>query len=1100
MQEEKPDIIILRAKLTPPRLTNTLRRPRLEVLFDRLKETQLIAVTAGAGHGKSTAAAQACRRLGFKTVWYRLDSSDRDLPALASYLVTGLRQHANTFGRVILERIRAASRSKLRSQSLLTLLVNEFEQKIKEHLVIVLDDFHLIQESREICEGMEFLLKNLSEQIHWVVISRTALGIDLARCIVDRRAFSVTEKELAFTPIEIRHLYEQIFDHPLIPQDLEHLSHKTGGWAAGLVLCHYVLSTSEPKSLSLSMGRLHGGHQLFNDYLEKNVFYCLSDDLKNFLMQTAILPSLGVDFCNRLLEGENAGEILRSLERKHLFTFSLDETGHSYHYHHLFKDFLAEKLAKALAPSALKQLYRRAARLWEEAGNLSEAIACYLKADDHAVAGRVLAENGSDLVAGGRVAQVLSFCRQLPQQFLNRRPELQHLVGICLIFKGRNQEALETLQSARKLFEARSDQGGTAMCLVQIAGIHSIQRDVVKAEKIYLQLIATANHLSEPYLFSLSNLIHIYSRMGKILKADLYYRKAETIMDDIGDTHWPALFYAHYCFRLLASDEYDQTIHYANKAVSIAKRFKVHYIAVLAYHLISTALRNQGRYRQAYEAALKGIRISETYGFMDDRYAWNLLNAGAARADQGEFSEGLSYCQKSLSICAQTESDFSEAYCHIIISYIQGLMGNTAEVEAAGRRAFAAIDRTTYEQDKNFIRIALAWGLLGNRQLAESHALMPTVEEIPPHSKRTILWIKLFNVAWNRRAERNEAAKAELVNILQEVKKTGGPEAMKLIAEYQSPILPLLKQIYLESNYQAEISRLVPYLKETPWRGAACFSSKERMEISDAERFLFSLDKEKIVEDLCIRCFGTFEIKRGDLTIASEKWVNLKARTLLKYLALHYPRGYILHEQLLEILWPEQDPAKTRNRLYVALSAIRRMLQPELSRGEASAYLLRQGNAYRLKLGQKGCLDVTEFDCKLRVAENTKDPQIAFTLRLEAEALYRGHLFEDEPYIQWCLEAREIYKDKYTVLLSRIADHYEAEGKTAESIVNLQRALEVDPYAEPLYCRLMELYHRSGNRFMAVKTYERCKRRLELDLQCPLSDDTKQIYRRLVSC
>src|SRR5437016_2265295 len=52
-----------------------------------------------------------------------------------------------------------------------------------------------------------------------------------------------------------------------------------------------------------------------------------------------------------------------------------------------------------------------------------------------------------------------------------------------------------------------------------------------------------------------------------------------------------------------------------------------------------------------------------------------------------------------------------------------------------------------------------------------------------------------------------------------------------------------------------------------------------------------------------------------------------KTGALLGYLA-YYPHRSHPRETLIELLWPECDPAAGRNRLSVSLSSLRRQLEP----------------------------------------------------------------------------------------------------------------------------------------------------------------------------
>lgn len=67
--------------------------------------------------------------------------------------------------------------------------------------------------------------------------------------------------------------------------------------------------------------------------------------------------------------------------------------------------------------------------------------------------------------------------------------------------------------------------------------------------------------------------------------------------------------------------------------------------------------------------------------------------------------------------------------------------------------------------------------------------------------------------------------------------------------------------------------------------------------------------------------------RRGTVVPASA-WQSRKARDLLKVLMCR--RGRPIHrEQLMELLWPDEDPKRTSNRLSVALSTVRAVLDPE---------------------------------------------------------------------------------------------------------------------------------------------------------------------------
>ena len=81
---------------------------------------------------------------------------------------------------------------------------------------------------------------------------------------------------------------------------------------------------------------------------------------------------------------------------------------------------------------------------------------------------------------------------------------------------------------------------------------------------------------------------------------------------------------------------------------------------------------------------------------------------------------------------------------------------------------------------------------------------------------------------------------------------------------------------------------------------------------------------------LRIRMLGPFQVLRDGQPIPSSAWRSQQTRTILKVLLTR--RGRVVPaDQLLEILWPEDDPDAGRKRLHVRISQLRRALDPESS-------------------------------------------------------------------------------------------------------------------------------------------------------------------------
>ena len=75
---------------------------------------------------------------------------------------------------------------------------------------------------------------------------------------------------------------------------------------------------------------------------------------------------------------------------------------------------------------------------------------------------------------------------------------------------------------------------------------------------------------------------------------------------------------------------------------------------------------------------------------------------------------------------------------------------------------------------------------------------------------------------------------------------------------------------------------------------------------------------------------------------------RFKALTLLKFLVANRGRP-MPRESLMELLWPEGDPARTSGNLRVVLHALRRALEPDVNRAETSSFIMCAGDLVHLE-------------------------------------------------------------------------------------------------------------------------------------------------------
>jgi DNA-binding SARP family transcriptional activator len=203
---------------------------------------------------------------------------------------------------------------------------------------------------------------------------------------------------------------------------------------------------------------------------------------------------------------------------------------------------------------------------------------------------------------------------------------------------------------------------------------------------------------------------------------------------------------------------------------------------------------------------------------------------------------------------------------------------------------------------------------------------------------------------------------------------------------------------------------------------------------------------------LAIRAFGRLEVIAPRNPLARTPTMPLRARQLLAYLLTSHPSP-VAAETLMEHLWPEAPPETAANNLYVAVYGLRRALEPGLPRGEASRYIVREGDSYSLQLDDTIRVDIREFEAlyrqgqRLMRANHTGEALAEF---LKALADYRGPYLEEVALEQSPeVEAVRHRLRRFCAEMARLAVRRLVEqGQAHEAVELLLPLRQADPWDE----------------------------------------------------
>ena len=251
---------------------------------------------------------------------------------------------------------------------------------------------------------------------------------------------------------------------------------------------------------------------------------------------------------------------------------------------------------------------------------------------------------------------------------------------------------------------------------------------------------------------------------------------------------------------------------------------------------------------------------------------------------------------------------------------------------------------------------------------------------------------------------------------------------------------------------------------------------------------------------LQIRLLGPFEVWRDGQLLPPDAWPSRKACQLLKILVTCRQRA-VASEELIEWLWPDLNPGSARNSLWVAVSHLRRVLEPEAAGRGASSFVLTGPPGYRFSAGACCEIDVDTFLDYVRagqVHQQRSQWTEAINSYLAAEALYRGEYLAQDPYEDWALPTRGRLRETFLNMKAGLSACHIALGRYREALEHTRQVLDHDPCRESAWRLAMEAHYRQGELDQALRDFERCRAILREELGVDPLPETTALHERFL--
>jgi len=1065
--------------ITPRRRTDILTRKRLLDLLYELLDYRLIIVAAPAGYGKTSLLIDFASQVELPVCWYALDDLDNATLRFLAHFIASIENKFPAFGEQSRASLQSAVASSdgLKPERLAASIVNDIFENIREHFLIVLDDYHLLNENSLIDSFINRFIQDVSENCHMVLSSRSLLTLpDLPVMVAHSQVGGLSYEELIFRGDEIQSLAAQNFNLSIPDSAAEELASETEGWITGLLLSAQTMWKGMANQLRVARV---SGVGLY-EYLAQQVLEEQSWEIRDFLLETACLEEFDIDLCRAVLgEEPDWPELFNAVLQANLFVLPVGEDGKWLRYHHLFRDFLQTRLEQE-NPTRRQQIFQKLAEVYEKRAEWERAYAACQRLKDPELLADLIERAGTQMVKSGQLLTLAEWIDSLPRRVFQERPKLLSLRSVIEITQGHADRGLEMLNQAIAALDRPDDRLALARALVRratcqryLSNYLDSQTDAAAALKMVPD---DADHEWQSLQAEALRATGISAFMlGRLSEAIQTLNKSEEIYSRLDDRHNMALLLMEIGLVHRHAGRYQQALVYYNQALerwrglgnTVGQATLLNNLGVL-HHL-------RGEYPAAanlFEEALihaKKNGLSRLQGYIlasiGDLYAD--LNARPA-ADEV-------YAQASDTAARSGDRHLEFLLC-LSASSLERLNGNLHKAQQELQSAQLILQGSSSQYELALWKIAMGHLYLAKNEYQQ--AVQPLAEAgeyfiengQQVESARSYLYLATAHYGNGNL----EQAKSELAYALQ---TAASLESAHVLVTDARNVRTFLQAVQNEPALAAESARLLERVKQFEKR-IPILRRELRPQISSVPF---------VPPKLSIRVLGRSQVTLDGKPVEVPEWQNQrKVREFFFYLMAH-PEG-LTKEVIGLVFWPDSSSAQLKLQFKNTIYKLRAALGQDIIVFDGERYWFNRNLDYEY--------DVETFLKKIKTAEEVDNRQERINAYREVIAYYHGS-YLSEIDGTWVWPEREHLWQVFVATNLNLAQLHLEAGEYRQTLDYCERILAKDPLLEEAYRLTMRAYDAMGNQAAIVRQYERCKQALQEEVNAMPSKQTQLLFESL---
>jgi LuxR family maltose regulon positive regulatory protein len=1046
----------------PPLRDETLARDRLLDWLNVKIHHRVVVITAEAGYGKTTLLADFSRRTRHRTLWYRLDEEDRNWVAFLSYLVAAGREHDHDFAPTTFGLLRETGATGPSPESVIETFVREFQTLGELGAVLILDDYHVVDDSPDVRQIVGQLLERAPERVTFVFSTRRRPSIRVARLRGRGEVAELTTDDLRFSDSETEQLFRDTYRRPLEPDVLDDLSRRTEGWAASLQLVQAALRDRTASQIRTFVRNLSGAEGDLYDYFAEEVVGDLDDRLQDFLMRTSILDSVDPELA-QVVTRSSSDEIKSHIDRAEslgLLSRRSDGNRRVERYHPLLREFLEHRLLRSIGSSRLRDLHRVIADRARAIGDWRQACHHLAAAGELDQLQSALGDAVQEIMGDGQYALAHSFLERYPS--LKSHPTFDIVRSRMAFARGDWPEA--------NILASRAIDGAPRSDAAKMNGVSLafMTGDVDRAAMMAAELAVSGTDPLQRRMARSMVAGAEASRDGDLVAAADQFESLANELAKAGRAHQQGIAYLNASEMRRPIGDARPVLSLAGAAIGLLEHSAAQGEAATARLLRAWAQADLGR----WDEVVKELATIDRIAIPSIRSECHLMAADIhiAYGDEHEAQRHLDTCWDVASLISDQLVGWNMAAAALKLR-----VGDVA----AADRLLARVDRHVLTSLAGSalnirtleLRVSVAMGRAtaerfnAARKLAErqrSQLYIDQVELLQGFVSNANAW----DGAVARCLERRSSAATIQATLIASRLHALSPNTVALVEmEALRRSIPWRASLRREADTPTSLARfhaaaildVVGSAEDVPRLRALSRSDRGSRQLG--KRLARALAPKVTVEDL-----GRVHIRTGDRLVFGTS-IRRKVLACLVFLGSR-PALSATRDQVLDALWPDLSPEIAVNSLNQTIYFLRRVFEPGYNEDLSPEYVHHDSDVLWL---DQDLVRARSAECwaLVRRIQGPPTPQ-------EVEELcnlYTGRFALDFAYEDWAASYRDALHAAFLQIVeTAVADDIRS-GHFDRGVKIARRALEIDPDAEQIELSLLRLYRRTGAHAAAAEQY-----------------------------